>query len=412
MKRSRECPVTHFDHLDRVNLGGRWKQNWTGSAAACPVIRSDGYEPGGFFVLTKYRDIMYVLRHPEVFSSYPITIPPLEARPRRMIPLETDPPMHRKYRAPITEYFSKSAQARREPLYRDAAAGLIARIADRGECDLAKEVCWAFPILAIMTMLGIDEAEREQVASGLSAMGHPPGDSIEPGRAAELAQQTANALGILLSLAQRRRAHPGSDLISLLCTVEIDGRPLDDDEIVDYAVNLCLGGFDTTASALAYSFLFLSQNTGIRGKLVADPLLIPDFIEEIMRFEQPSKGLARTVMTEVELSGVTFSPGDRILLLFAAGNRDPEAFSEPGQFVLGRSPNRHLGFGAGPHVCVGIHMARLEMKVVFEEFLARVPDFNIDPASVIEAPGPTFVVSAMRATWTPTRPRPDLGTPS
>ena len=107
MIRSQECPVTHFDQLDRANLGGRWKQNWTVAAATCPVIRSDRYEPNGFFVLTKYRDIMYVLRHPDVFSSYPITIPPLEARPRRMVPFETDPPMHRKYRDPITSYFSR-----------------------------------------------------------------------------------------------------------------------------------------------------------------------------------------------------------------------------------------------------------------------------------------------------------------
>jgi cytochrome P450 len=399
MTRSQECPVTHFDQLDRANLGGRWKQNWTVAAATCPVIRSDRYEPGGFFVLTKYRDVMYVLRHPDLFSSYPITIPPLEARPRRMIPLETDPPKHRKYREPITDYFSRSSQARWEPMYREAAAGLIEPIVGRGECDLAEEVCWAFPILAIMTMLGIDEAERARVASGLSAMGHPPGGAIDPGRVAELARETAYALDHFRSLAQSRRAHPGDDLMSLLATVTVDGRPLDDNEIVDYAVNLCLGGFDTTASALAYSFLFLSGNADVRGRLVADPSQIPNFIEEIMRFEQPSKGLARTVMAEVELSGVTFSPGDRILLLFAAANRDPDAFPEPNRFVLGRAPNRHLGFGAGPHVCVGIHMARLEMKVIFEEFLERVPDFHVDPGSVVETPGPTFLVSAMPATW-------------
>jgi cytochrome P450 len=237
-------------------------------------------------------------------------------------------------------------------------------------------VCWAFPILAIMTMLGIDRAERVRVANGLSAMGHPPGGAIDPGRVAELVRETAHALGHFRSLAQSRRAHPGSDLMSLLCTVTDDGRPLDDDEIVDYAVNLCLGGFDTTASALTYSFLFLSENASVRRRLVADLSLIPDFIEEIMRFE-----------------------------LFAAGNRDPDAFAEPDRFILGRAPNQHLGSGAGPHVCVGIHIARLEMKVVLEEFLGRIPDFHIDPDSVVETPGTTFVVSAMRTTWTPPRPR-------
>jgi len=256
-----------------------------------------------------------------------------------------------------------------------------------------------------MTMLGIDRAERVRVANGLSAMGHPPGGAIDSGRVAELVRETAHALGHFRSLAQSRWAHRGSDLMSLLCTVTDDGRPLDDDEIVDYAVNLCLGGFDTTASALTYSFLFLSENASVRRRLVADLSLIPDFIEEIMRFEQPSKGLARTVLANVELSGVRLSLGDRILLLFAAGNRDPDAFAEPDRFILGRAPNRHLGSGAGPHVCVGIHIARLEMKVVLEEFLGRIPDFHIDPDSVVETPGTTFVVSAMRATWTPPRPR-------
>lgn len=397
--RSEECPVTHFDQLDRTNLGGRWKQNWTAAATACPIMRSDMYEPDGFFVLTRYADIMQVLRQPEIFSSYPITIPPLEARPRRMIPLETDPPMHRKYRDPITNYFTRASQARWEDRYRADAAHLIDPLIQRGECDLAEELCWAFPIRAIMSMLDIDVDERARVAAGLSAMGHPPDDGGDPARAAEIVAQIGHALEHFRTLAQTRRAHPGEDLFSLLCTITVDDQLLDDDEIVDYAVNLCLGGFDTTASALSYSFLFLADNPGIRARLAADPSLVPDFIEEIMRFEQPSKGLARTVMAEVEIGGVTFAPGDRILLLFAAGNRDPEAFPEPNEFRLGRAPNRHLGFGAGPHVCVGIHMARLEMKVVFEEFLARIPEFHIDPASVVETPGPTFAVTSMRATW-------------
>jgi hypothetical protein len=118
-----------------------------------------------------------------------------------------------------------------------------------------------------------------------------------------------------------------------------------------------------------------------------------------MRFEQPTKGLSRTVSQPVEVGGVQFSVGDRILLLYAAANRDPEVFPEPEKFNLRRSPNRHFGFGAGPHVCVGIHMARLEMQVMFEEFLKRIPNFTIDESRILEATGPTYAITSLPATW-------------
>jgi cytochrome P450 len=393
-------PENHFNMLDPKYLGGQWKEEWTELAAQCPIFHSDAHEgERGYFVITKYEDIMFVLRNPEIFSSYQITIPPIPT-PRPQIPIEIDPPMHRKYRQPITSYFSKANQEPKEAEYREIARALVDAVADKGHCDIANDLTYALPVHSIMSLLNVREEDRAKLVESLLNMTHPPGKEENPELAAQISlESTMWAYDYFRALLPDRRANPGEDVLSLLVSINIDGEPISDDDVLDYTILVCAAGFETTAASMAYGFIFLAQNPDVRGELVADPSLIPNFIEELMRFEQPTKGLARTVSRETEISGVAFKPGDRLLLLYATGNRDPEVFSDPQKFDLRRSPNRHFGFGAGPHVCAGIHMARLEMKVLFEEFLKRIPDFEIDEGTLVEQTGPTYAVTSLPATW-------------
>ena len=394
-------PENHFDMLDPRYIGGRWKDEWTELAAKCPIFHSDAHEgERGYYVITRYEDIMYVLRNPEIFSSYKITIPPIPT-PRAQIPIEIDPPMHRKYREPITSYFSKANQTPKESDYREIARQLVDAVYAQGHCDIANDLTYALPVHSIMSILDIPEDDRPKLVQSLLHMTHPPGKEENPELAAQISMEsTMWAYEYFRSLLPDRRENPGDDVLSLLVSIQIDGEPISDDDVLDYAILVCAAGFETTAASMSYGFIFLAQNPDIRSELVGDPSLIPNFIEEVMRFEQPTKGLARTVTQETEISGVPFKPGDRLLLLYATGNRDPEVFSEPQKFDLRRSPNRHFGFGAGPHVCAGIHMARLEMKVMFEEFLKRIPEFEIDQSGIIEQTGPTYAISSLPASWT------------
>ena len=392
-------PDTHFTILDPSFIGGAWKEAWADYPTKCPIFHSDAHEDQGFYVMSRYEDIMYVLRNPEIFSSYRITIPPIPT-PRPQIPIEIDPPLHRKYREPISNYFAKANQSPREPHFRQIAASLVDAVYAKGECNIADDLSYPLPVHSVMSLLDIRVEDREKLRNSLLNMTHPPGKEEDPEGAAKISfESTMWAYDYLRALLPDRRENPKDDVLSLLCAIEIDGEPITDDDVLDYAILIAAAGFETTAASINYGFIFLAQNPDVRAELVADPSLIPNFIEEVMRFEQPTKGLSRTVSQPVEVGGVQFSVGDRILLLYAAANRDPEVFPEPEKFNLRRSPNRHFGFGAGPHVCVGIHMARLEMQVMFEEFLKRIPNFTIDESRILEATGPTYAITSLPATW-------------
>ncbi len=388
-----------FSPMDDRLTNGRWVSVVNELREKCPVFHSSAHEDDGFHVLTRYEDLMYAHLHPEIYSSCPITIPPAGlTRPWGVI--EADPPIHKPLRTLLNPHMSKKAIAAQEQHYRDIAISLIEPVVPRGKAELVEEIFKKFPLQIILELFGTPEDEKPRLVELFHILAHRPGEREDPAEVQRVTAAAAQELyDYFTAMLEQRRKQPGDDLVSILSEAVIDGEPLTDYEIVDYAMIIVPAGFETTAYGLSHAFRTLARLPEVRQQLVDDFSLIPSFIEEVLRYESPSKGLARTVMVDHEVQGQKLRRGDRVLLLWASGNRDPAEFDRPDEFDLQRKPNRHLSFGVGAHRCMGIHMARLSMQVMIEEWLKRVPEFELDWERVEETPGFTWAVSALPASW-------------
>ena len=189
-------------------------------------------------------------------------------------------------------------------------------------------------------------------------------------------------------LAEQRRAHPTDDIVSMVVHGTVDGAPLPPVELLSYYFLLVVAGHETTTNLLGNTFLQLALRPHLRKELVAQPALIPDAVEEFLRWDSPTQGLSRTVVGEVEMHGTKLRPGEKVHLLFAAANRDERTFERPDELDIRRDPNPHLSFGHGIHFCLGAKLARLEMQVALEEVLRRIPDFDLACEHVERLPSP------------------------
>jgi cytochrome P450 len=199
-----------------------------------------------------------------------------------------------------------------------------------------------------------------------------------------------------------RQANPRSDIPSVVLTIEVEGRPISQMEFLCMMNMLFVAGLDTTSNAGAYMFEELARRPDVRRRLLDDPNLIPAAIEEFLRYVTPLPALARTTTQDVPVGDATIPAGERVLLHWMGANHDPAEFPDPDEFVIDRAPNRHFAFGAGVHRCLGSNLARLELRIVLEEVLRRMPDYRIaEGASVERYPGVTRGISSLPVTFTP-----------
>ena len=395
----------NFTFLDPDLAGGRWVEVVNGLRERCPIGRSMAHvnddDERGFTYLMKYEDILFAHNNPKIYSNCPVTMPTAGlARP--WIPIESDPPLHKKYKSILSAMFSRRPQEALADEYRAVASTMLDDIVGNGKADLFKEYCLPFPSHVIMDAFNIPAADRSMVQEQMMLFVHRAGALADPTETARIVQGASIKLNNYLGeLVRARKLDPGSDIISILCAAEIDGQPLTETEIIDYSMLLIPAGFETTAFTLGFIFRDLELHPEVRQRLVEDPSLIPSAIEEIMRLETPTRALARTVMVDHEVSdGTTLRRGDRVLLVWAAADRDPAVFENPDDLLIDRKPNRHFGFGWGSHLCSGIHMARVEMRVAVEELLRRIPDYRVtNHDDVVETPGMTWSVSALPVSW-------------
>lgn len=390
----------HFDHYAELLTRGRYSRVANRMREKCPVAHSDVYEDG-FMILSRYRDCEAVHHDPVSFSSYSGTIPPF-GNPRPSLPWESDPPLHDKYRAIANPFYSRGVQNGKESVYREYVTERIDSFIADGQCDVAQELCVPLALFALMENLGVPESDRPHLREIAYRLIHKEGEVNAEEGSTELVNTAVQDLyAYFTELIRLKREEPGHDVISVLCNATIDDTPLATEEIIDFAMILVPAGFETTASVMGYMFLLLAENPEIAHRLRDDPSLIPGAIEEIMRYVTPVKGLSRTVKSDVEVAGHQFERGDRLILHWAAANRDPEAFDNPDELIIDRKPNRHMGFGLGTHLCLGIHMARLEMKVAFEESLRRLDNIAIpDVSKIVEQPGTTFGIVNLPISFT------------
>ena len=349
---------------------------WDQLRGTCPVAHTDKYQ--GSWLPTTYETVTEMARDIEHFSSRSVSVvPPLMEGGGAAIflpaPIGVDPPVHTYTRRALLPSFSPRAVDELEVFTRAWCRELMDRIAGRDTADIAVEYSQQIPAQVIATMLGVPTNMKDRFTGWVRAI-------LE--NAAADPEGRKNAVMELVQffgeqVADRRANGLGDDMISDLLRQEHEGEPYPENLILGMCGLLLIAGVDTTWSGIGSALWHLATHKEDRQRLLDEPELLPTAVEEFLRFYSPVT-MARIVTKDHEYRGCPMHEGDRVLMAFPAANRDPEAFDDADKFVIDRENNRHVAFGAGIHRCAGSNLARMEMRVAIEEFLARVPEFEID----------------------------------
>ncbi len=373
--------VEHFDHQD-PRMAGDPRPVYGMMARECPVKWSDKH--GGYWVISGFEEAHYAMHHYEQFNRYPAAAVPAYPRERVMLPIEVDPPVHSKYRGLLAPVFAPSRVAALESHIRTNAAELIDAFADRGHCELISELADPLPTVIFTEMLGLPGEEAPKFKDWKNAIVHGVHD--DPTGTGGRAQAVKLVEAYLADMLEDRKRERRDDIISVLLDSRVDGERLTDQELIDIAYLLFLAGLDTVTASIGLHFLHLAQHPEHRDQLVQHPDLIPQAVEELLRYESLVIG-GYTIAEDFEFHGCPMKKGQRAVVNTVAADRDPREFPDPDTVIFDRTPNRHLAFGAGPHRCVGSHLARLELKVVHEEMHRRVPNYRLEPGGEVTRHG-------------------------
>jgi cytochrome P450 len=359
----------------------------------------------GFWAVTRYADIRTVSRQPRLFSSAARGVMMAESSEEalvasRQMMLTMDPPQHDRFKLLVSRGFTpRNAETLRSRI-EELAREIVDDVVERGECDLVHDVAGRLPSGLIAELMGIPRADGERLYE-LTEIMHTTDDSVAPPHVKAAA--VAEMLAYGGETAARKRTDPGDDVASVLVQAEIDGDRLTDGELQWFFLLLVNAGGDTTRNLLAAGVQLLFDHPDERARLVAalDGLL-PSAIEEMLRYTSPVVHFRRTAMADTVLHDQPISAGDKVMVFYGAGNRDEAVFPDPDRFDVGRDPNPHMAFGGGgPHLCLGLHVARIEMAVMLRELLTRLPD--LAPAGRPEPLASNFItgVRSMPVAYTP-----------
>ncbi|GAA3815273.1 cytochrome P450 [Amycolatopsis tucumanensis] len=345
----------------------------------------------GYWAVTRYADVKHVLRTPEVFSSWLGATQIRDPEPddltfiRRMI-LNMDPPEHNRLRRIVAAVFTRRRLERSAEQIAERARALIGAVVPRGRCDLPVEVTDDFPLLNLADLIGVPPRDRGlllkwtnrvigyQDPEHAEVVRGPDGKPLNPRSPALLADMFDYAQ----ELAEAKRRDPADDLMTALVQATVDGRSLDDAELRMFFFLMVIAGNDTVRSALPGGVLALVQNPAEYRRLRADSSLLPSAVEEMLRWHPPVLTFRRTAAVDTELGGQRIAAGDKVVVYFASAHYDERQFPDPHRFDVSRTPNDHLAFGQGPHLCLGAHFGRLQMRVFFREFLTMLPEVRLD----------------------------------
>ncbi len=342
----------------------------------CPVAHSEEY--GGFWVVTRYEDVVRVAQDWETFSSaHGLSVPDAPTHTRHY-PVQVDPPIQRVYKRLVNAFFTPAALASWEQPLRDLATRLIDGFIDDGHCEFMDAFARPFPAVSFFDQaLHAPAEEVEKVAllaSTSSVPNHPDAGASWAGLSSWVSE-----------FVERRRGEPGrGDIVDGVLNARIEGRPITREEILGTVQLLILGGLETTAGTLGLTMLRFCARPDIPAMLRERPELIRAAIEEVLRLDGSFIAIARTATRDTELGGKHIKKGDKVLIYWASANRDEAEFAAPETFRIDRSPNRHLSFGLGPHRCVGSNLARLSLRVALEEILRRLDDINVPEHAAVQ----------------------------
>lgn len=339
-------------------------------------VQGDGPTRGGFWLITRHKDIVQVEKDTQVFSSHQgLTLadaPSSSSGPAWSMVRDglthLDPPMHSAHKKIVAPSFTPRSIARMENGVREIAAEVIHRARGMREVDFAEEIALRFPVAVVLgEVLGIPREDFSKVIYWSDVIAAPSDPSFPRLAGVKVVQDMYRyALDILAS----RRRTPQDDVLSMLAHASTaEGAAMSDEMFVRYFWSLITGAFDTTASAIAGGMLALIQFPGEHARLLAQPSLLTTAVEEILRWETPTIYFRRTATVDTIFEGKRITRGQRVVMCYASGNRDEDVFANPEVFDVGRKPNDHLSFGYGPHFCLGSSLARMEIRLLFEQII-------------------------------------------
>jgi cytochrome P450 len=384
--------------VDPAAFGGTGKRaedafTWLRREAPLAVAQPEGFDP--FWVVTRHADILEVERQNDLFHNgdRATIVTPIELDQKvRMVMggsphlvralVQMDNPDHAAYRRVTYGAFLPQNLKKLEGRIRDIARGFIDHMASLGDtCDFARDVAFLYPLHVVMELIGVPESDEPRMLkltqelfgnadAELSRSGNRPEDAAQA--LANLQGTVGEFMEYFNAITEDRRKHPRDDLASVIANGQVFGAPLGVLEAMSYYIIAATAGHDTTSSTTAGAMWALAENQGEFAKVKADPALIPGLVEESIRWVTPVKHFMRTATADAVLDGRIIRKGDWLMLSYPSGNRDESVFSDPFRFDIERSPNKHVAFGYGAHICLGQHLGRMEMRILWEELLPRL----------------------------------------
>lgn len=375
--------------------GAREAYRWM--RANQPVFR----DRNGLAAATTYAAVIDAERNPELFSNAGGIRPDQPGMPYM---IDMDDPAHVLRRKLVNSGFTRKRVMDKVPSIVNLCDTLIDAVCERGECDFVRDIAAPLPMAVIGDMLGVLPTEREMLLKW--------SDDLVCGLSSHLDETAINMLmetfaaytAFTMEVIAKRRAEPTDDLFSILVNAEVEGQRMSDDEIVMETLLILIGGDETTRHTLSGGTDQLLRHRDQWERLVADQSLLPGAIEETLRWTSPVKNMCRTLTADTTFHGTDLKAGEKIMLMFESANFDEAVFENPDEFRIDRNPNSHLAFGFGTHFCLGNQLARLELRLMLERLLTRLPDLRLADDKALPLRPANFVSGpeAMPVVFTPT----------
>jgi len=376
--------TTDFDVLDAGYVDNPF-DIWDELRSTCPIASTT--RRGRAWLPTRYADVTAIAHNHATFSSNDVGVVAVDRDEEDdplaygLPPITSDPPLHTWTRRLLLPWFSHHRVEEYEVLTRKVCTSLIDGFGDAERADAAADYAQQIPVRVIAHILGVPEDMSDTFTGWVR-------DSLEFVDDPERRRRGNMGIGeFLWHKLEERKVEPGDDLLSGLLAARVDGEPIEDSIVLGMAILTLIAGIDTTWSAIGASLWHLATHDDDRTRLVEEPGLMSTAVEELLRAYAPVT-MAREVTVDTEVAGCPMRKGDKVLMSFPAANRDPEAFDRADEVVLDRASNRHVAFGSGIHRCAGSNLARMELRVALEEWLARIPSFHLaDGEDVVWAGG-------------------------
>jgi cytochrome P450 len=349
-----------------------------------PVFWQDMPDEPGYWAVLKHADVVHVAKEPTLFSASVAgvvleNLTPEALEGMRMMLLAMDPPKHVAYRRPLAPSFKARVMAQLEGRIREICREIMAEAAERRDVEFVHDVTASLPTQVIGELMGLPREDWDAIH--MMAERNTRSQDPEIMATADAARATNAVVDMAMYAiefaAARRGEEPRDDLTSLILATDFNGAPMTDIEFGSFFVQLVTAGNDTTQGMLANGLLALLEHPDQLADVRADPSLVPGAVEEILRYENPLHYFRRTATADTELHGRPIAAGDKVAMIYTSANRDEDVFADPQRFDISRDPNPHLSFGIAEHFCLGVHLARLEGVVFFQELFATFPSIEI-----------------------------------